>query len=408
MQVYQKGGTTGESQSTVDTFGVKSWKDKTGRYHRKDGPAIVYPNGSKSWYIHGRLHRLDGPAFDYVKIKGWFVNGEKAPVKTQEEFEKWLKVRNIVKELPRQDVLNLESKPYVNSNGDEIWFNQYEQIHRDDGPAIIQKDGSRKWYKDNELHRDDGPAIELSSGTKAWYKDGERHRDDGPAVIHSSGVKKWYKNGWLHRDDGPAYENGKGYKEWWWYGKPISQEEHENLQRIHKIDKELPRQDVLNLESQWFLRGPTMFVDPATKIKTWRYEGTLHRVSGPAVVYPDGREGWWWYGQRHRDGGPAMIWPDGTEEWYQNGKLHRDGGPAITHQSGSKEWWVNGKMHRDDGPAFEGLRGVKEWWIDDKQVSQQEYENWRKVRNIDKKLPRQDVLNLETFAKYLKRTIKKL
>lgn len=34
--------------------GVEYWKDKDGRFHREDGPAIIYSNGAWDWYIHGK------------------------------------------------------------------------------------------------------------------------------------------------------------------------------------------------------------------------------------------------------------------------------------------------------------------------------------------------------------------
>jgi hypothetical protein len=30
--------------------------------HRLDGPAAIWSNNRKEWYINGKLHRLDGPA----------------------------------------------------------------------------------------------------------------------------------------------------------------------------------------------------------------------------------------------------------------------------------------------------------------------------------------------------------
>lgn len=47
-----------------------------GLYHRLDGPAIVYKNGSKMWYLKGDLHRIDGPACEYYfGGKSYYVNG---------------------------------------------------------------------------------------------------------------------------------------------------------------------------------------------------------------------------------------------------------------------------------------------------------------------------------------------
>ena len=47
-----------------------------GQYHREDGPAIIWSNGSKFWYINGNLHREDGPAIIYSDGQHhWFING---------------------------------------------------------------------------------------------------------------------------------------------------------------------------------------------------------------------------------------------------------------------------------------------------------------------------------------------
>jgi hypothetical protein len=32
-------------------------------------------------------------------------------------------------------------------------------------------------------------------GSKVWHKDGKAHRDDGPAIIYRDGLKRWYHNG---------------------------------------------------------------------------------------------------------------------------------------------------------------------------------------------------------------------
>ena len=48
----------------IDEYGNKEWSDSDGKYHREDGPAIEYLDGSKSWYKHGKYHREDGPAYE--------------------------------------------------------------------------------------------------------------------------------------------------------------------------------------------------------------------------------------------------------------------------------------------------------------------------------------------------------
>ena len=40
---------------------------KNGQLHCEDGPAVISPNGSKTWYYHGDLHRIDGgPVCQYA------------------------------------------------------------------------------------------------------------------------------------------------------------------------------------------------------------------------------------------------------------------------------------------------------------------------------------------------------
>jgi hypothetical protein len=50
------------------------WVDKKGGLHREDGPAIIYNNGSYSWYKHGAFHRVDGPAVSMPSWEGWFID----------------------------------------------------------------------------------------------------------------------------------------------------------------------------------------------------------------------------------------------------------------------------------------------------------------------------------------------
>ena len=49
------------------------------------------------------------------------------------------------------------------------------------GPALIKKDGSARWFHYGNLHRSNGPAVEYLNGSKEWWISGRVHRDDGPA-----------------------------------------------------------------------------------------------------------------------------------------------------------------------------------------------------------------------------------
>ena len=83
-----------ESFFEFDRWGNKFWKNKEGKLHRLDGPAVDYVDGRKQWYKNGLRHRLDGPAVEVVNYKDWWKNGIKFPDKntffeslTEEEKE---------------------------------------------------------------------------------------------------------------------------------------------------------------------------------------------------------------------------------------------------------------------------------------------------------------------------------
>ena len=73
----------------MKTYQVTIYPDRTewkfdGEYHREDGPAVEYADGSRVWFINGKLHREDGPAVEYVRgSKYWYINGKEL---TEEQF----------------------------------------------------------------------------------------------------------------------------------------------------------------------------------------------------------------------------------------------------------------------------------------------------------------------------------
>ena len=57
-------------------------------------------------------------------------------------------------------------------------------------------------------------------------------------------------------------------------------------------------------------------------------------------------------GKLHRIDGPAIIWPDGSEAWYQNDVLHRTDGPArYDAENDTYEWWENGERKSSEAEA---------------------------------------------------------
>ena len=84
---------------------------------------------------------------------------------------------------------------YVNEDSNQVCWYLNDQLHREDGPALENSDGTKEWYLNDQLHREDGPALELASGNKSWWINGKRHREDGPAIELASGTKSWFLNG---------------------------------------------------------------------------------------------------------------------------------------------------------------------------------------------------------------------
>lgn len=85
------------------------------------------------------------------------------------------------------------------------------------------------YYSDKamtELHRKNGPAVENANGTKFWFLNGKKHRTNGPAIEYSNGTNIWLLNGIRHRENGPAIEYSNGYKVWYINGKRVSEQEH--------------------------------------------------------------------------------------------------------------------------------------------------------------------------------------
>ena len=58
--------------------------------------------------------------------------------------------------------------------------------------------------------------------TEYWYVDDILHRDDGPAIVQKDGFQAWFMHGQCHRIDGPAITRADGTVWWWLYDSPVS------------------------------------------------------------------------------------------------------------------------------------------------------------------------------------------
>ena len=62
----------------TDEHGTVSFFNNAGAVHRTDGPAVIYSDGTETWYQHGKLHRLDGPAVIHANgVEMWYYKGER-------------------------------------------------------------------------------------------------------------------------------------------------------------------------------------------------------------------------------------------------------------------------------------------------------------------------------------------
>jgi hypothetical protein len=258
------------------------------QYHRLDGPAVVYQDGTEKWYREGKLHRDQGPAI--IKANGdreWWIDGKRdnprGPAEiTKERVAYW-----------HQGVLHRETGPaYIEKEDGQVvleeWFNQ-GKLHR----TMPPKDGEELL----DLEPDSGPGPALTERDEKgqirkqeYYLDGQCHRVGGPAVVHGDGSREWIEKGKRHRLNAPAFVYADGSEEWW-------------------------------------------------------QDGKEHREDGPAMTI-DQRQEWWVLGQRHNPDPtkPAYIDKDNVEMYYQNGHLHREDGPAVVYKNDSPdEYHLNGE-----------------------------------------------------------------
>jgi hypothetical protein len=54
--------------------------------------------------------------------------------------------------------------------------------------------GHAEYRLRGELHRENGPALITKEGDEHWFEHGRRHRIGGPAVVTRNGAEQW----WLH------------------------------------------------------------------------------------------------------------------------------------------------------------------------------------------------------------------
>ena len=61
----------------VIDVGAISFLNENKKFHRINGPAIVYRYSGEEWRINGNNHRLDGPSIIWTSgDSDWYIHGE--------------------------------------------------------------------------------------------------------------------------------------------------------------------------------------------------------------------------------------------------------------------------------------------------------------------------------------------
>jgi hypothetical protein len=89
---------------------------------------------------------------------------------------------------------NTLMNPWTDDAGNQFWYTDYA-LHRDDGPAVIYKEGDLFWYQQGKIHREGAPAFIRNNGDLFWYLHDKLHRLNGPAAITKQSGHAWYING---------------------------------------------------------------------------------------------------------------------------------------------------------------------------------------------------------------------
>lgn len=86
IQVYKmddrrcfREGVRGEAKVAIERSGsvLILAHSERGKWHRVEGPAVEYADGTRSWYENGKRHRLGGrPAIMCAhEVRYWYENG---------------------------------------------------------------------------------------------------------------------------------------------------------------------------------------------------------------------------------------------------------------------------------------------------------------------------------------------
>lgn len=324
-------------------YAYEKYQKNEYKLHCETTAAVIYKNGTMSYYLHGNSYTKEDYFAELSRIK---LENFHNKIRQEWKHIDW----NYVDTISGDGESVIIS--YISSYLEDIYYyNKYGQRHRLDGPAISSPNDSRYFINGcgysfaeylvkikeektsdfntnlgkilkghceiwNEVYFENikdyqfvpGQILEITytDGAKEYRNlKGEMHRKDGPAVIDLDGDQEWWFNNELHREDGPAVIWTNGYQEYWWRGTPLTKEEWEKKSENYFIIKELKN------DFKWM----HLFKSDIPIIDIKRNENRV------------------W-----------IKWGDNLECWYQDGILHRDDGPACKHL-GVDAYYLEGKYY---------------------------------------------------------------
>ncbi len=147
----------GVSRALLET--AEKWA-KDGKFHRLDGPAVIYSNGSKEWWQNGRLHRKDGPA---VEIAEGFCITYAGREQNEQKWKDWKSIteRMHAEEIPSEKI---ERGPRPKT--------VYSQIERPGQKIYIE---TREWWHKGKKR----PAEDHESALKDGQSPAQRPKNPG-------------------------------------------------------------------------------------------------------------------------------------------------------------------------------------------------------------------------------------
>lgn len=100
-----------------------------------------------------------------------------------------------------------------------------------DEPVMVETPwaNAQEWRRpsDNKLHRVGEPAVIWADGTLCWHQNGQLHREDGPAYVEKDEPHK------------------KGERQFFLFGEEVTPEQHREWRERHLAEQEARRQETM-------------------------------------------------------------------------------------------------------------------------------------------------------------------